>query len=77
LRRCGTASESGDDQALSNKLAYCCNADEAFMIRAFFSSPHFAQKGEAHKRKCQRDDYLPKHGAEGRRHRLLNGDCGL
>ncbi|MDR2446740.1 MAG: hypothetical protein LBD58_05565 [Treponema sp.] len=51
--------ESGDDQALLNKLAYWCNADEAVMIRAFLSSPHFAQKDEAHKRKCQRDDYLP------------------
>jgi hypothetical protein len=29
------------------------------MIRAFLRSPHFAQKGEAHRRKCQRDDYLP------------------
>ncbi|MDR2356935.1 MAG: hypothetical protein LBD92_02460 [Oscillospiraceae bacterium] len=51
--------ESGDDQALLNKLAYWRNADEAAMIRAFLSSPHFAQKDEAHKRKCQRDDYLP------------------
>jgi putative DNA primase/helicase len=51
--------ESADDQALLNKLAYWCNADEAAMIRAFLRSPHFAQKDEAHRRKCQRDDYLP------------------
>jgi putative DNA primase/helicase len=50
--------ESGDDQALLNKLAYWCNADEAAMIGAFLQSPHFAQKDEAHRRKCQRDDYL-------------------
>jgi putative DNA primase/helicase len=51
--------ESADDQALLNKLAYWCNADPDAMIAAFLSSPHFAQKDEAHKRKCQRDDYLP------------------
>ena len=51
--------ESADDIALMNKLAYWCNADPEAMIRAFLSSPYHAQKDEAHKRKCQRDDYLP------------------
>jgi putative DNA primase/helicase len=56
-RRCGN--ESGDDQALMNKLAYWCSADTDAMIRAFLSSPHYDRKDEAHKRKCQRTDYLP------------------
>lgn len=51
--------ESGDDQALMNKLAYWCNADPDAMIRAFISSPHHAQKDDPHKKKCQRADYLP------------------
>jgi putative DNA primase/helicase len=51
--------ESADDQALMNKLAYWCNADSAAMIQAFLSSPHCTRKDESHKRKCQRDDYLP------------------
>ena len=41
-----------------NKLAYWCNADPEVMIRAFLSSPHHAQKDEAHMKKCQRSDYL-------------------
>ena len=52
--------ESADDIALMNKLAYWCNADPDAMIRAFLSSPYHSQKDEAHKRKCQRPDYLPK-----------------
>ena len=52
--------ESADDLALMNKLAYWCNADPNAMIRAFISSPHHTQKDEAHKKKCQRPDYLPK-----------------
>lgn len=56
-RRVGN--ESADDIALMNKLAYWCNADPDAMIRAFLSSPYHAQKDEAHKRKCQRSDYLP------------------
>jgi putative DNA primase/helicase len=51
--------ESADDQALMNKLAYWCNADPAAMIRAFLRSPHCRQKDEAHRRKCERADYLP------------------
>jgi putative DNA primase/helicase len=51
--------ESADDQALMNKLAYWCNADPDAMIRAFLTSPYFQQNDEAHKRKCQRSDYLP------------------
>lgn len=51
--------ESSDDQALMNKLAYWCSADPAVMIRAFMRSPHYAQKDEAHKKKCLRCDYLP------------------
>jgi putative DNA primase/helicase len=51
--------ESADDIALMNKLAYWCNADPDAMIRAFLSSPYHAQKDEAHKKKCQRNDYLP------------------
>lgn len=51
--------ESADDIALMNKLAYWCNADPDAIIRAFLSSPYHAQKDEAHRRKCQRSDYLP------------------
>jgi putative DNA primase/helicase len=51
--------ESADDQALMNKLAYWCNADPGAMIQAFLFSPHCGQKDENHRRKCQRDDYLP------------------
>ena len=51
--------ESADDIALINKLAYWCNADPDAIIRAFLSSPYHAQKDEAHRRKCQRSDYLP------------------
>ena len=56
-QRC-IGNESADDIALMNKLAYWCNAEPAFMIRAFLSSPFHAQKDEAHKKKCQRSDYL-------------------
>jgi len=56
-RRIGN--ESADDIALMNKLAYWCNADSDAMIQAFLSSPYCAQKDEAHKKKCQRTDYLP------------------
>ena len=56
-RRCGN--ESADDIALMNKLAYWCNSDPDAMIRAFLFSPYHAQKDEAHKKKCQRSDYLP------------------
>ncbi len=51
--------ESGSDQALMNKLAYWLNADQPAMIAAFLQSPYYGQKDEAHKRKCQRVDYLP------------------
>ena len=50
--------ESSDDIALMNKLAYWCNADPYAAVQAFLSSPYHAQKDEAHKRKCQRSDYL-------------------
>jgi putative DNA primase/helicase len=56
-RRVGN--ESSDDIALMNKLAYWCNADPDAMTRAFLRSPHHAQKDEAHRKKCQRSDYLP------------------
>ena len=55
-RRCGD--ESASDQALMNKLAYWCNADPQAMITAFLQSPYYAEKDDAHKRKCQRSDYL-------------------
>jgi putative DNA primase/helicase len=51
--------ESASDQALMNKLAYWCNANPSAMIAAFMSSPYYAQKDEAHQRKCGRSDYLP------------------
>jgi putative DNA primase/helicase len=51
--------ESADDQAFMNKLAYWCSADPDAMIRAFTQSPYYAQKDGAHKKKCQRADYLP------------------
>ena len=52
--------ESADDIALMNKLAYWCNADYDTMIQAFLSSPHYSQKDDAHIKKCQRTDYLPR-----------------
>jgi len=52
--------ESANDQAFMNKLTYWCSKDLNAMIRAFMSSPYYAQKDEAHKKKCQRPDYLPK-----------------
>ena len=50
--------ESADDQAFMNKLAYWCNTDPDTMIRAFCSSPFYAQKDALHTRKCCRADYL-------------------
>lgn len=50
--------ESGDDQALMNKLAYWCGKDEAAMIAAFTASPHCQSKDAAHLKKAQRADYL-------------------
>ncbi len=50
--------ESADDQAFMNKLAYWCSADHSAMIQAFLQSPYYAQKDEAHKKKCKRADYL-------------------
>ncbi|MGM9617493.1 phage/plasmid primase, P4 family [Butyricicoccus sp.] len=50
--------ESADDQGLMNKLAYWCNCDADRMIDAFLQSPHFALKDDAHKKKCDRVDYL-------------------
>jgi putative DNA primase/helicase len=51
--------ESASDQALMNKLAYWCNANQQAMIAAFLQSPYYAQKDDPHMRKCQRSDYLP------------------
>jgi putative DNA primase/helicase len=51
--------ESADDQVFMNKLAYWCSTDPGAMLRAFLQSPYYAQKDEAHKKKCQRADYLP------------------
>ena len=42
-----------------NKLAYWCNANIPAMVAAFLQSPYYAQKDDSHKRKCQREDYLP------------------
>lgn len=50
--------ESGDDQALMNKLAYWCGKDETVMIAAFTASPHCQSKDAAHLKKAQRADYL-------------------
>ena len=50
--------ESADDQGLMNKLAYWCNCDADRMIDAFLQSPHFDLKDDAHKKKCDRVDYL-------------------
>ena len=54
-----TSNESANDIAFMNKLAYWCNADPDTMIHAFCSSPYYAQKDEAHQKKCCRLDYLP------------------
>ena len=50
--------ESADDQALMNKLGYWLSGDKNSMISAFKASPHWGQKDEQHKKKCDRDDYL-------------------
>lgn len=52
--------ESADDMALLNKLAYWCNRDPEAMRAAFLGSWHFQTKDEAHKKKAQRKDYLPR-----------------
>ena len=46
--------------ALLNKLAYWCNCNQEAMRTAFFESWHFQSKDEAHKKKAQRKDYLPR-----------------
>jgi putative DNA primase/helicase len=51
--------ESADDIALMNKLAYWLSADQSAMCAAFTRSPYYAQKDEAHQKKCRRADYLP------------------
>lgn len=51
--------ESETDQALCNKLAYWCNKDYDKIYNAFMSSPYAQRKDDDHKRKLQRDDYLP------------------
>jgi len=56
--------ESTDDIALMNKLAYWCNADTDAMVSAFLQSPFYAKKDDAHKKKCDRADYLPKTAAK-------------
>jgi len=43
-----------------NKLAYWCNANPDAMLAAFLQSPYYEQKDDAHKKKCQREDYLPR-----------------
>lgn len=58
------ANESADDQALFNKLAYWCNRDTELMIEKFFVSPHYQTKDDYHKRKCGRDDYIPRTASE-------------
>ena len=52
--------ESADDMALLNKLAYWCNRDPDAMQAAFFASGHYQSKDDAHKKKAQRRDYLPR-----------------
>lgn len=51
--------ESETDQSLCNKLAYWCNKDYNKIYNAFMSSPYAQRKDDDHKRKLQRDDYLP------------------
>lgn len=51
--------ESETDQSLCNKLAYWCNKDYDKIYNAFMSSPYAQRKDESHKRKLQRNDYLP------------------
>lgn len=52
--------ESADDMALLNKLAYWCSCDRAAMQAAFLASGHYQSKDEAHRKKAQRKDYLPR-----------------
>lgn len=52
--------ESADDMALLNKLAFWCSCDAEQMQAAFLASPHAAGKDEEHKKKLERDDYLPR-----------------
>lgn len=51
--------ESETDQSLCNKLAYWCNKDYDKIYNAFMSSPYAQRKDDDHKRKLQRNDYLP------------------
>ena len=50
--------ESGDDQALMNKLAFWCSKDKPAMLEAFRGSPHASTKDEIHRKKMDRQDYL-------------------
>ncbi|MDL2288027.1 DUF3987 domain-containing protein [Oscillospiraceae bacterium OttesenSCG-928-F05] len=50
--------ESSDDMALFNFLAYYSKGNAEIMKRDFFNSQHYQTKDDAHKAKCQRDDYM-------------------
>jgi len=51
--------ESEIDLAFCNVLAYWCNKDYNKIYNAFINSPYAQRKDEEHKRKLQREDYLP------------------
>ena len=53
-------SESENDMAFLSKLLYWTNGDKNAAIQAFLSSPYVSQKDDAHKKKLDRADYLPR-----------------
>ena len=53
-------SESENDMAFLSKLLYWTNGDKDAAIQAFLSSPYVSQKDDAHKKKLDRADYLPR-----------------
>lgn len=59
-RLLGDKSESENDMAFLSKLLYWTNNDKEAAIRAFLSSPYASQKEDAHKKKLERADYLPR-----------------
>ena len=53
-------SESENDMAFLSGLLYWTNGDKDAAIQAFLSSPYVSQKDDAHKKKLERADYLPR-----------------
>jgi len=50
--------ESTDDYVFMIKAGYWGDRSIVLMKKAFFKSPHYATKDPAHKKKCEREDYI-------------------